>query len=112
MTATALASRLRAGAIGALDLLCVYLGDRLGLYRVLAERPGSTPSQLAKAAGVHERYAREWLEHQPEKISADCPHCGYSQLESALAKSTICRQCSQYFSIEKLLAISTEEVPS
>jgi 2-polyprenyl-3-methyl-5-hydroxy-6-metoxy-1,4-benzoquinol methylase len=64
LTATALASRLRAGAIGALDLLCVYLGDRLGLYRVLAERPGSTPSQLAKAAGVHERYAREWLEQQ------------------------------------------------
>lgn len=41
---------------------------------------------------------------QPEKISADCPHCGYSQLESALAKSTVCRRCSQYFSIEKLLA--------
>ena len=41
---------------------------------------------------------------QPEKISADCPHCGYSQLESAYAKSTICKRCSQPFSIEKLLA--------
>jgi cytoskeletal protein CcmA (bactofilin family) len=41
---------------------------------------------------------------QPEKISADCPHCGYSQLESAYAKSTICKRCSQHFSIEKLLA--------
>lgn len=41
---------------------------------------------------------------QPEKISADCPHCGFSQLESAYAKSTICRRCSQPFSIEKLLA--------
>ncbi len=41
---------------------------------------------------------------QPEKISADCPHCGFSQLESAYAKSTFCRQCREHFSIEKLLA--------
>jgi len=41
---------------------------------------------------------------QPEKISADCPHCGFSQLESAYAKSTFCRKCGQHYSIEKLLA--------
>ncbi|MHA3770019.1 bactofilin family protein [Verrucomicrobiota bacterium sgz303538] len=40
----------------------------------------------------------------PEKISADCPHCGFSQLESALAKSTFCRKCGEHYSIEKLLA--------
>ena len=40
----------------------------------------------------------------PEKISADCPHCGFSQLEAALAKSTYCRKCGEYYSIEKLLA--------
>lgn len=39
-----------------------------------------------------------------EKISADCPHCGFSQLEAALAKSTYCRKCGEYYSIEKLLA--------
>ena len=51
---------------------------------------------------------------QPEKISADCPHCGFSQLESAYAKSTICRRCSQPFSIEKLLAkeVSSLKAPS
>ncbi len=51
---------------------------------------------------------------QPEKISADCPHCGFSQLESAYAKSTICRRCSQPFSIEKLLAkeVSSLKPPS
>lgn len=51
---------------------------------------------------------------QPEKISADCPHCGYSQLESAYAKSTICKRCSQHFSIEKLLAkeVSSLKPPS
>lgn len=41
---------------------------------------------------------------QLEKINADCPHCGFSQLESAYAKSTFCRKCGQHYSIEKLLA--------
>lgn len=41
---------------------------------------------------------------QPEKISADCPHCGFSQLESAIAKTTFCRKCGQHYSIERLLA--------
>ena len=40
---------------------------------------------------------------QPEKISADCPHSGFTQLESAYAKSTFCRKCGQHYSIEKLL---------
>jgi SAM-dependent methyltransferase len=60
----ALVSRLVADAIGALGLICVYIGDRLGLYRALADRPGLTSAELAAVAGVHERYAREWLEHQ------------------------------------------------
>ena len=60
----ALVARLRGGALAALDLLCVYIGDRLGLYRALAKRPGVTPEQLAAVAGVHARYAREWLEQQ------------------------------------------------
>jgi cytoskeletal protein CcmA (bactofilin family)/predicted RNA-binding Zn-ribbon protein involved in translation (DUF1610 family) len=44
---------------------------------------------------------------QPEKISADCPHCGFSQLESAHAKSTFCRKCGEHYSIEKLLLKET-----
>jgi SAM-dependent methyltransferase len=60
----ALVRKLSADAIGALDLLCVYIGDRLGLYRVLAGRPALTSAELAAAGGVHERYAREWLEQQ------------------------------------------------
>ena len=39
-----------------------------------------------------------------EKISADCPHCGFSQLESAFAKSTFCRKCGQHYSIERVLS--------
>jgi cytoskeletal protein CcmA (bactofilin family)/predicted RNA-binding Zn-ribbon protein involved in translation (DUF1610 family) len=44
---------------------------------------------------------------QPEKISADCPHCGFSQLESAYAKTTFCRKCGEHFSIDKLLLKET-----
>jgi 2-polyprenyl-3-methyl-5-hydroxy-6-metoxy-1,4-benzoquinol methylase len=60
----ALVDQLYASAIGALDLLCIYLGDRLGLYRPLACERGLTPAELAVAEGVSERYAREWLEQQ------------------------------------------------
>jgi 2-polyprenyl-3-methyl-5-hydroxy-6-metoxy-1,4-benzoquinol methylase len=60
----AFVDRLSADAIGALELISVYLGDRLGLYRVLSEHPGATPYELASAAGLHPRYTREWLEQQ------------------------------------------------
>jgi len=39
-----------------------------------------------------------------DKIGADCPQCGFSQLEPASARSTFCRQCGQHYAIEKLLA--------
>jgi len=60
----ALAERVFQAAIATFDLYGIYLGDRLGLYRVLAERGPSTSTELADAAGINERYAREWLEHQ------------------------------------------------
>jgi SAM-dependent methyltransferase len=60
----ALVERLFGSALGAMDLLCVYLGDRLGLYRALGDASPLTSAELASAAGVNERYAREWLEHQ------------------------------------------------
>lgn len=62
-TTDALVDRLFGAAIGAVDLLAVYLGDRLGLYRALADGD-ATAEQLAARAGVHERYAQEWLEQQ------------------------------------------------
>jgi 2-polyprenyl-3-methyl-5-hydroxy-6-metoxy-1,4-benzoquinol methylase len=60
----ALVERLFVNAVGAFDLFSVYVGDSLGFYRVLAEQGPLTSAELAEAAGAHERYAREWLEHQ------------------------------------------------
>ena len=60
----ALVERLFKSTIDALELLHVYLGERLGLYRALAARGPLTAGGLASAAGINERYAREWLEQQ------------------------------------------------
>ena len=60
----ALVERLFMDAVGAFDLFSVYIGERLGLYRALADRGPLTSSELAEASGIHERYAREWLEQQ------------------------------------------------
>ena len=60
----ALVERLFMDAVGAFDLFSVYIGERLGLYRALADRGPLTSSELADASGIHERYAREWLEQQ------------------------------------------------
>ncbi len=60
----ALVERLFSATIASFELGCVYLGHRLGLYAAVDERGPLTPPGLAEAAGIHERYAREWLEQQ------------------------------------------------
>jgi 2-polyprenyl-3-methyl-5-hydroxy-6-metoxy-1,4-benzoquinol methylase len=60
----ALVERLFRGGVALLEMFSIYVGDRLGLYRALAENGPSTTTQLARSAGIHERYAREWLEQQ------------------------------------------------
>jgi SAM-dependent methyltransferase len=63
-TATdAFVDRLFGAVLGTIDLHAVYLGDRLGYYRALAEGP-LTSAELADRTGTVERYAREWLEQQ------------------------------------------------
>lgn len=59
-----IAMRLVEGAAAMFDLMSISLGDRLGLYRCLAERGPLTAPEVADAAGVAERYTREWLEQQ------------------------------------------------
>jgi SAM-dependent methyltransferase len=58
----------------ALALMC-SIGHRTGLFDTMASLPPSSCESIAKAAGLHERYVREWLgsmvtgrivEHAPE----------------------------------------------
>jgi 2-polyprenyl-3-methyl-5-hydroxy-6-metoxy-1,4-benzoquinol methylase len=59
----AFVERLFGSVLAAMDLHAVYLGDRFGYYRALADGP-LTSSQLATRTGTAERYVREWLEQQ------------------------------------------------
>ena len=49
---------------GAASIALVRIGDALGLYKTLHQRGPMTVAELAGAAGVNQRYLREWLSHQ------------------------------------------------
>src|SRR5262245_24726804 len=58
-------SRILFGSLGgAMTSAMVCLGDRLGLYRALAEGGPATSEELAARTGLHERWLREWLQQQ------------------------------------------------
>jgi SAM-dependent methyltransferase len=53
------------GDLGAaLSAALVVIGDRLGLYRAMADGSGVTPDELAERTGTDARYVREWLSNQ------------------------------------------------
>ncbi|HET9142036.1 class I SAM-dependent methyltransferase [Actinophytocola sp.] len=52
----------------------VVIGDRLGLYRALAETGPATPAEVAASAECDERYVIEWLHAQ-----AAAGYCGYDE---------------------------------
>src|SRR5262245_6574122 len=63
-SADALVGRLFGASLGMMEVMSVYVGDRLGLYRALHDQGHATPGELAARVGVNARYAREWLEQQ------------------------------------------------
>lgn len=74
------ATRLFAAVLGAQEVQAVYIGDRLGWYRALAEGGPMTSTELAERTATSERYAREWLEHQAV--------CGYLSVDRPDAAPT------------------------
>jgi SAM-dependent methyltransferase len=53
------------GDVGAAaNTALIRLGDRLGLYKTLADQGPMTPAELAEATGTTERCVREWLSAQ------------------------------------------------
>jgi 2-polyprenyl-3-methyl-5-hydroxy-6-metoxy-1,4-benzoquinol methylase len=60
----AFAGRLGGMIMATMETQTVYLGERLGLYASLRDDGPATSAQLAQRTGIHERYAREWLEQQ------------------------------------------------
>jgi 2-polyprenyl-3-methyl-5-hydroxy-6-metoxy-1,4-benzoquinol methylase len=66
----------------------VAIGDRLGLYRALAETGPATEREVAAAAGCDERYTREWLNAQ-----AASGYCEYDQRSGRYWLSPAQRAC-------------------
>lgn len=60
-TAEAFAERLVGVLNDATLALMISIGHRTALFDRMAERPASTSEQVAEAAGLQERYVREWL---------------------------------------------------
>ncbi|HEX7213563.1 MAG TPA: class I SAM-dependent methyltransferase [Methylomirabilota bacterium] len=59
----------------------VLIGDKLGLYRALADGGPMTAAELAKRTGARERYVREWLSAQAAG--------GYVTYEAASGRFTL-----------------------
>ena len=57
------ADRILTAALGTIETLNLYLGDRLGWFDALAKAE-ATPAELAERTGTNARYAVEWLEFQ------------------------------------------------
>src|SRR5262249_9145508 len=56
--------RLIGAMTGAATTAMVAVGDKLGLYRALADSGPATPDELAARTGLAPRYLREWLSQQ------------------------------------------------
>ena len=82
------------GEVGAtLNTALVVMGDKLGLYRALAGAGPLTPGELAKRAGVSERYVREWLNAQAagDFVAYDPDSCRYTLPPERLCRGSVTR---------------------
>jgi len=77
---------------GAASVAMVRMGDALGLYKTLHEKGAMTCEDLAAAAGVQERYLREWLSHQAAS--------NYLEYDSETRKFALPPEQAMFFAIE------------
>lgn len=83
-TAAELAGRVFEGILGTYDTWSIYVGDKLGFFRIMRDGRPYDFAALAKMAAVDPRYVREWLEQQAvtgflvcENPSDDAAHRKY-----------------------------------
>jgi 2-polyprenyl-3-methyl-5-hydroxy-6-metoxy-1,4-benzoquinol methylase len=78
---------------GAASVALVRIGDALGLYKTMHEQGPMTVAELAAAAGLNERYLREWLSHQAAS--------NYVSYDPATQKFTLPPEQAMVFAIEE-----------
>jgi 2-polyprenyl-3-methyl-5-hydroxy-6-metoxy-1,4-benzoquinol methylase len=95
------------------DVYTTYVGDRLGLYRALADGGPSTSAEVARRSGAHERYVREWLEQQTVvgilRVDDPCaaPHQRRYHLPAGHAEVLLDRDSPSYLSPLAQLMVGT-----
>jgi 2-polyprenyl-3-methyl-5-hydroxy-6-metoxy-1,4-benzoquinol methylase len=80
----------------AMSGLLVIVGDRLGLYKAMADAGAMTPAQLSKKTGTGERQVLEWLNAQAA--------CGYVTYDPAARTYTLPE--------EQAFCLANEESPA
>ena len=84
------------GDFGAsLSAALVYIGQKLGLYKALAENGPLTPAELAEKTNTNERYIREWLVNQAAG--------GYIEYDAATGRYSL--------TAEQAVALTDEQSP-
>jgi SAM-dependent methyltransferase len=84
------------GDFGAsLSAALVYLGQKLGLYKAMADAGPVNPAELAKRTDTNERYVREWLINQAAG--------GYAEYDPATGRYSL--------SPEQAVALTDEQSP-
>ncbi len=85
------------GDLGAaLSVATVLVGDRLGLYKAMADGEPLTSAELAARTATDERYVREWLSSQAAS--------GYVAYDAASARFTL--------PPEQVMALAQEDSPA
>jgi SAM-dependent methyltransferase len=79
----------------AMNASLLLLGDKLGLYKALADKGPMNSMELAKATGTAERYIREWLATQAAS--------GYIEYDAASGKFSM--------QPEQIMALADAESP-
>ena len=90
------AGKVAADQAAAYNAILVYLGDRLGLWRALADLGTATVAELAERSGVTPRYVQEWLSAQAAN--------GYVTYDAATESFTL--------SVEAAAVLAEEESPA
>ena len=78
---------------GASSIALVRIGDKLGLYKTLHQNGPMTVAELASAAGIDQRYLREWLSHQAAS--------NYLAYDPATQKFSLPEEQAMVFAIEE-----------
>jgi 2-polyprenyl-3-methyl-5-hydroxy-6-metoxy-1,4-benzoquinol methylase len=116
LTADDVAQRVFNSALGTVETLSIYVGDRMGWYRALVEGGPATYLELAERAGGHPRYIKEWLEQQAAygllDVSGDNGERRFSLAPATAEVLTDEHSLSYLAPLARMLAASAIQLPS